>query len=82
MNLLLTPFCCRIIADSSTLFCLNDEEKKFSSIFVVFFLFAVAAKTHGIDVPIETPLAWMSEHLSYPDNFLHVCLSFEDVSEA
>ncbi|CAG0918411.1 unnamed protein product [Notodromas monacha] len=29
---------------------------------------------HGIAPPLETPLQWLSEHLSYPDNFLHVCL--------
>lgn len=29
---------------------------------------------HGIDIPLETPLQWMSEHLSYPDNFLHLCI--------
>nr|CAD7413834.1 unnamed protein product [Timema poppensis] len=28
--------------------------------------------THGIEPPCETPLQWMSEHLSYPDNFLHL----------
>lgn len=30
--------------------------------------------THGIKVPLDTPLQWMSEHLSYPDNFLHLCV--------
>ncbi|KAL1131545.1 hypothetical protein AAG570_011162 [Ranatra chinensis] len=30
--------------------------------------------THGIEPPKETPLQWMSEHLSYPDNFLHLCI--------
>ena len=29
--------------------------------------------THGIEVPKETPLLWMSQHLSYADNFLHIC---------
>ncbi|XP_074592916.1 autophagy protein 5 [Brevipalpus obovatus] len=29
--------------------------------------------THGIEPPFSTPLQWMSEHLSYPDNFLHLC---------
>lgn len=28
---------------------------------------------HGIEPSLETPLQWMSEHLSYPDNFLHLC---------
>uniref|UniRef100_UPI00358F3975 autophagy protein 5-like isoform X1 n=2 Tax=Myxine glutinosa TaxID=7769 RepID=UPI00358F3975 len=30
--------------------------------------------THGIRPPLDTPLQWLSEHLSYPDNFLHLCL--------
>lgn len=30
--------------------------------------------THGIEPSLETPLHWMSEHLSYPDNFLHICI--------
>nr|CAG4650398.1 EOG090X0BB3 [Sida crystallina] len=30
--------------------------------------------THGVGIPLETPLQWMSEHLSYPDNFLHLCI--------
>jgi len=29
--------------------------------------------THGIEVPFDAPLQWLSEHLSYPDNFLHIC---------
>jgi len=31
---------------------------------------------HGVDIPLETPLQWMSEHLSYPDNFLHLCIRY------
>ncbi|XP_066147269.1 autophagy protein 5 [Euwallacea fornicatus] len=31
-------------------------------------------KTHGLIPPLDTPLQWMSEHLSYPDNFLHLCV--------
>nr|CAG4651238.1 EOG090X0BB3 [Simocephalus serrulatus]SVE94433.1 EOG090X0BB3 [Simocephalus serrulatus] len=31
---------------------------------------------HGIDIPLETPLQWISEHLSYPDNFLHLCIRY------
>nr|CAG4634994.1 EOG090X0BB3 [Alona affinis] len=31
---------------------------------------------HGIDMPLETPLQWLSEHLSYPDNFLHLCIRY------
>ncbi|XP_065226905.1 autophagy protein 5 [Planococcus citri] len=29
---------------------------------------------HGIDIPLDTPIQWLSEHLSYPDNFLHFCV--------
>ncbi|KAK0089269.1 hypothetical protein PV325_008209 [Microctonus aethiopoides] len=31
-------------------------------------------RTHGICPPLDTPLQWLSEHMSYPDNFLHFCL--------
>lgn len=34
----------------------------------------VIVRTHGMIPPMETPIQWMSEHLSYPDNFLHLCL--------
>ncbi|KAK4474362.1 hypothetical protein MN116_001525 [Schistosoma mekongi] len=27
---------------------------------------------HGITLPCETPMQWISEHLSYPDNFVHI----------
>ncbi|XP_046845360.1 autophagy protein 5-like isoform X1 [Xenia sp. Carnegie-2017] len=30
---------------------------------------------HGIEPPTDTPLQWLSEHFSYPDNFLHIVLS-------
>ncbi|CAF1634816.1 unnamed protein product [Adineta ricciae] len=30
--------------------------------------------THGVQPPLHTPLQWLSEHFSYPDNFLHICL--------
>ncbi|XP_055716765.1 autophagy protein 5 [Phlebotomus papatasi] len=39
---------------------------------------AVAARMHGITVDLDTPLQWLSEHLSYPDNFLHICLLYDD----
>lgn len=29
--------------------------------------------SHGIEIPFDTPLQWLSEHFSYPDNFLHIC---------
>lgn len=28
----------------------------------------------GIEVPMETPVQWLSEHFSHPDNFLHICI--------
>ena len=28
--------------------------------------------TQGIEPDLDTPLQWMAEHLSYPDNFLHI----------
>lgn len=37
-------------------------------------VFAGKVCTHGMFPPLDTPLQWMSEHLSYPDNFLHLCL--------
>nr|CAG4645034.1 EOG090X0BB3 [Leptodora kindtii] len=33
---------------------------------------------HGVEIPLDTPLQWMSEHLSYPDNFLHLCVTYYD----
>ena len=33
---------------------------------------------HGIDAPLETPLQWLSEHFSYPDNFLHIVVINKD----
>lgn len=33
-------------------------------------------RTHGIDINADTPLQWLSEHLSYPDNFLHLQLTY------
>ncbi|KAK6488626.1 autophagy protein 5 isoform X1 [Huso huso] len=38
----------------------NDGEKKYQVVI------------HGIEPVLETPLQWLSEHLSYPDNFLHI----------
>jgi len=34
----------------------------------------ISVITHGIELPRDTPIQWMSEHLSYPDNFLHLCI--------
>uniref|UniRef100_U5EVK4 Autophagy protein 5 n=1 Tax=Corethrella appendiculata TaxID=1370023 RepID=U5EVK4_9DIPT len=40
---------------------------------------AVEARIHGITVPNDTPLQWLSEHLSYPDNFLHFIVSWTSI---
>ncbi|XP_045197350.2 autophagy protein 5-like [Mercenaria mercenaria] len=29
----------------------------------------------GIEVPTDSPVLWLSEHFSYPDNFLHICVT-------
>lgn len=29
---------------------------------------------HGIQPSLNTPVQWLSEYFSYPDNFLHICL--------
>lgn len=29
--------------------------------------------SHGIEIPFDAPLHWLSENMSYPDNFLHIC---------
>jgi len=29
----------------------------------------------GIEPPLDTPVQWLSEHLSHPDNFLHICIT-------
>ncbi|XP_074647344.1 autophagy protein 5-like [Tubulanus polymorphus] len=29
----------------------------------------------GLNPPVNTPLHWLSEHFSYPDNFLHITLA-------
>ena len=40
------------------------------------FILELQVIVHGVDIPLETPLQWMSEHLSYPDNFLHLCIRY------
>lgn len=44
-------------------------------------LFKYRFVTHGIEIPFDTPLQWLSEHFSYPDNFLHICAVLKDNSE-
>ena len=43
--------------------------------YILLFFYTVTVFTHGITPPLETPLQWMSEHLSYPDNFLHLIVT-------
>lgn len=35
----------------------------------------------GIEVPMSTPILWLSEHFSYPDNFLHIAVTDRDNGE-
>lgn len=41
---------------------LTDEKKKYQVVI------------HGIEPMLETPIQWLSEHLSHPDNFLHISI--------
>ncbi|XP_065184214.1 autophagy protein 5-like [Sycon ciliatum] len=36
------------------------------------------AVINGIEAPMETKLQWLSEHLSHPDNFLHIAIINSD----
>ena len=36
--------------------------------------FIKRAVTHGIDMTLDTPILWLSQNFSYPDNFLHICI--------
>ena len=47
-----------------------------SCILIIFVCFSVRILLHGIEPDFETPLQWLSEHLSYPDNFLHICIEW------
>lgn len=44
-------------------------------------LFKYRFKSHGVEIPFDTPLQWLSEHFSYPDNFLHICAVTKDTAE-
>ncbi|GMT10029.1 hypothetical protein PFISCL1PPCAC_1326, partial [Pristionchus fissidentatus] len=28
--------------------------------------------SHGIDIPLHTPISWLAQNVSYPDNFVHL----------
>lgn len=53
--------------------------KTFTSTFLINIeiLTLVEVRTHGIGIHEEANLQWLSEHLSYPDNFLHIFLVYE-----
>lgn len=53
----------------------NGKRTTFVYSFLKINSFLVKVKTHGMIPPLDTPIQWMSEHLSYPDNFLHLCLT-------
>lgn len=40
----------------------------------MFYYFSAKVFTHGICIPNDTPIQWMSEHMSYLDNFLHLII--------
>lgn len=44
-------------------------------------LFKYRFKSHGIEIPFDTPLQWLSENFSYPDNFLHICAVSKENTE-
>jgi autophagy-related protein 5 len=35
---------------------------------------------HGLKIPLETPVGWIAENMSYPDTFIHVVLRLEEGS--
>lgn len=37
-------------------------------------IFTKRAVTHGINMTLDTPILWLSQNFSYPDNFLHICI--------
>lgn len=51
--------------------CMNTKRSRDKLIDVK--LFKYKFLSHGIEIPLDAPLQWLSEHLSYPDNFLHIC---------
>ncbi|KAK3097153.1 hypothetical protein FSP39_006880 [Pinctada imbricata] len=41
-------------------------------------IFTMHAVIHGVEPPLHTPILWLSEHFSFPDNFLHICVLSTD----
>ena len=40
----------------------------------LFVIVGYQVRVHGITIPMETPLQWMSENLCYADNFVHIVI--------
>ncbi|XP_019852942.1 PREDICTED: autophagy protein 5-like [Amphimedon queenslandica] len=62
-----------LIASQDTTFgdVMNLYQKEFPSASLADHQFLL----HGIEIPAVAHLQWVSEHLSYPDNFLHIVLT-------
>uniref|UniRef100_A0A0N5ARF7 Autophagy protein 5 n=1 Tax=Syphacia muris TaxID=451379 RepID=A0A0N5ARF7_9BILA len=41
----------------------------------------IVAISHGIELPLETPLLWMVENYSYLDNFVHIVIKKNETSK-
>ena len=48
----------------------------FDSSFIRYCSIVKCILVQGVTPPLDTPIQWMSEHLSYPDNFLHICVKW------
>lgn len=51
----------------------EQASKEFKGDLIDVKLFKYRFKSHGVEIPFDTPLQWLSENFSYPDNFLHIC---------
>jgi autophagy-related protein 5 len=40
----------------------------------------VAVILHGVNLPLDTPVNWAYENLSFADNFLHLVVTFKKES--
>lgn len=41
----------------------------------------VAITIHGVDLPLDTPVNWAYENLSFADNFLHLVVTCKRKSQ-
>ena len=46
----------------------------------ILFLVESTVRVHGIEVPLETPLQWLGEHMCYPDSFVHIVVRNESIA--